>query len=98
MGKVIASITTSLDGYVAGPDDEPDTREFNFVGGFDQAIERAREAAGDKDVAIGGGADVIRQGLDAGVIDELAVIVAPVILGGGKALFEGFTKSIDLEQ
>jgi dihydrofolate reductase len=62
-----------------------------------RAIERAREAAGDKDVAIGGGADVIRQGLDAGVVDELAVVVAPVILGGGKALFDGFTKSLDLE-
>ena len=46
---------------------------------------------------IGGGADVIREGLDAGVIDELAIIVAPVILGGGKALFDGFTKSLDLE-
>jgi dihydrofolate reductase len=79
------------------PEEEPDTGEFNFVGGFDEAIERARGAAGDKDVAIGGGADVIRQGLDAGVIDELAIIVAPVILGGGKALFEGFTKSLDLE-
>jgi dihydrofolate reductase len=79
------------------PEEEPDTGEFNFVGGFDEAIERAREVAGDKDVAIGGGADVIRQGLDAGVIDELAIIVAPVILGGGKALFDRFTKSVDLE-
>jgi hypothetical protein len=40
---------------------------------------------------------VIRQGLDAGVIDEPAIIVAPVILGGGKALFDGFTKSLELE-
>src|SRR3954452_18633884 len=80
------------------PDEEPGSGEFNFVGGFDEAIERAREVAGDKDVAIGGGADVIRQGLDSGVIDELAIIVAPVILGGGKGLFDGFTKSLDLEQ
>ena len=79
------------------PEEEPDSGEFNFVGGFGEAIERARTVAGDKDVAIGGGADVIRQGLDAGVIDELAIIVAPVILGGGKALFDGFTKSLDLE-
>jgi dihydrofolate reductase len=78
-------------------DEEPDTGEFHFVGSFEEAIARAREVAGPKDVAIGGGADVIRQGLDAGVIDELAIIVAPVILGGGKALFAGFTKSIDLE-
>src|SRR3954449_8319361 len=80
------------------PEEAPDSGEFEFVGTFDEAIERAREVAGDKDVAIGGGADVIRQGLDAGVIDELAIIVAPVILGGGKALFDGFTRSLDLER
>jgi len=45
-------------------EEEPETGEFSFVGGFDEAIERAREVAGDKDVAIGGGADVIRQELD----------------------------------
>ena len=79
------------------PEEEPDTGEFRFVGGFEEAIDRAREAAGTKDVSIGGGADVIRQGLDAGIIDELHIIVAPVILGGGKHLFEDFTKSLDLE-
>ena len=79
------------------PEEEPDTGQFRFVGGFEQAIEHAREVAGGKDVAIGGGADVIRQGLAAGLVDELAIIVAPVILGGGKALFDGFTKSFDLE-
>jgi dihydrofolate reductase len=79
------------------PEEQPDTGEFAFVGGFDEAIERAHAVAGDKDVAIGGGASVIRQGLEAGVIDELAVIVAPVILGGGKPLFDGFTTSLDLE-
>jgi dihydrofolate reductase len=44
-----------------------------------------------------GGADTIRQALAAGLVDELTVIVAPVILGGGKHLFEGFSESLDLE-
>jgi dihydrofolate reductase len=79
------------------PEEEHDTGEFTFVGDFAQAIDRAKEAAGDKDVSIGGGADVIRQGLDAGIVDELGIIVAPVILGGGKRLFKDFTRSLDLE-
>jgi len=79
------------------PEQEPKTGEFRFVGGFEEAIDRAKEAAGTKDVSIGGGADVIRQGLDAGIVDELHIIVAPVILGGGKRLFEDFTKCLDLE-
>lgn len=79
------------------PDDEHNADAFTFVDGFETALERAKEAAGGKDVSIGGGADVIRQGLDAGVVDELVIIVAPVILGGGKRLFDGFTKSLDLE-
>jgi dihydrofolate reductase len=44
-----------------------------------------------------GGADVIRQALEAGLVDELTIIIAPVTLGGGKHLFEGFTSSLDLE-
>jgi len=79
------------------PAEEPQSGEFSFVGNFEEAISRAKEAAGDKDVSIGGGADVIRQALDVGIVDELAIIVAPVILGGGKLLFEDFTKSLDLE-
>jgi len=79
------------------PGEEPGTGEFSFVGGFEEAIDRAKEAAGDKVVSIGGGGDVIRQGLDAGLVDELHIIVAPVILGGGKRLFDDFTKSLDLE-
>lgn len=58
---------------------------------------RAKETAGDKNVHVMGGADVIRQALEAGLVDELTIVVAPVILGGGKRLFEGFTTSIDLE-
>jgi dihydrofolate reductase len=75
---------------------DPSTR-FEFVDGFDQALERARAQAGEQDVAIGGGADVIRQALRAGVVDVLAVSTAPVVLGAGKRLFEGFTEDIDLD-
>jgi dihydrofolate reductase len=79
------------------PEEEPAGGHFQFVSGVEEAVERAREAAGDKDVNIMGGADVIRQALDAGLVDELTIIIAPVVLGGGKRLFEGFTKSLDLE-
>jgi dihydrofolate reductase len=67
------------------------------VAGVEEAVERAREAAGDKDVNVMGGADVIRQALAVGLVDELSIIIAPVVLGGGKRLFDGFTKSLDLE-
>lgn len=180
MGKVIASITTSVDGYVAGPDDHPGQglgrggerlhywvmggpwtyedehgmgmqgvdREFfdtmvegfgagvcgrgmydaagawggtnpfpgpmvvlthrvedqppvetgfHFVSGFDHALDAALQEAGDGKVSLGGGADLIRQGLASGRVDELVVSVAPVILGGGKRLFEGFEDDVDLE-
>jgi dihydrofolate reductase len=45
-----------------------------------------------------GGAELIREALEAGIVDELTIIVAPVIMGGGKRLFDGFTRSLDLEQ
>jgi dihydrofolate reductase len=79
-------------------DEAPDPASgFTFVPGFDEALARARETAGDRDVAIGGGADLIRQALDAGVVDELSISTAPVVLGAGKRLFEGFGKDLDLE-
>ena len=180
MGKVVAQITTSLDGYITGPDDGPGrglgvggerlhywvfggpwsyeeeatgeatgvdkevldeafadlgaviggraTYEaaeawggsnpwgvpffivthrpeeapapeagFTFVDGVDEALAGARQAAGDKQISVMGGASVIRQALAADHVDELAVSIAPVILGAGKRLFEGFDKTIDLE-
>jgi dihydrofolate reductase len=48
-------------------------------------------------VAIAGGADLVRQCLSAGYVDELVVSVAPVILGAGKRLFDGFDRDVDLE-
>jgi dihydrofolate reductase len=79
------------------PEEEPAGGAFNFVDGVEEAVARAREAAGDKDVHVMGGADVIRQTLAAGLVDELTIIVAPVVLGGGKRLFEGFDQSLELE-
>jgi dihydrofolate reductase len=79
------------------PEEEPPGGAFTFVAGVPEAIERAKEAAGGKDVHVMGGADVIRQALDAGLVDELTIIVSPVVLGGGKRLFDGFTRSLDLE-
>jgi len=65
---------------------------FKFVtDGIASAVEQAREAAGDRDVGISGGASVIDQCLEAGLLDELLVHVAPVLLGGGVRLFERVT-------
>jgi dihydrofolate reductase len=79
------------------PEEEPEGGGFTFVSGVEQAVQQAIEAADGKHVHVMGGADVIREALEAGLVDELTIIIAPVILGGGKPLFEGFSKSIDLE-
>lgn len=180
-GRVIASITTSVDGYITGPDDGPGCglgrggerlhywvmggpwtyeggHEFNmtgadreffgqltadlgagvvgrgmydasgawggtnpfpgtlfvlthrtedqpapetgfvFVDSLDRVMEQARATAGGKDVGVGGGADVIRQALAAGYVDRLVISTAPVLLGRGKRLFDGFDHDIDLEK
>ena len=63
---------------------------FHFVtDGFDSAYAQAVEAAGDQGVDIAGGASTVRQALQAGVVDELLLNVAPVLLGRGERLFDG---------
>ena len=63
---------------------------FHFVtGGIHAALEAARDAAGGRDVRLGGGVDTIRQFLRAGLIDELHLALRPVLLGRGESLFEG---------
>ena len=72
---------------------------FTFVtDGIDSAMERARDAAGDKDVFIGGGADVINQYLAAGLVDELELHVTPIVLGGGARLFAGVGPNLKLAE
>jgi dihydrofolate reductase len=61
---------------------------FHFVtDGIHAALDRARNAAGGKDIALGGGADVAQQYLKAGLIDEMEIHVVPLLLGGGARLF-----------
>jgi dihydrofolate reductase len=66
---------------------------FHFVtDGVARAIELAREAAGGKNVHISGGADIVRQAIDADLVDELRLHIAPVLLGAGMPLFGTLTK------
>lgn len=63
---------------------------FYFVTeGIEEALRRAKQAAGDKDVKIGGGVSTVRQYLQAGLIDAMHLAVGPAVLGHGEALFAG---------
>jgi dihydrofolate reductase len=81
---------------------EPLTMEggttFIFVtDGIESALEQARAAAGEKTVSVAGGASTVRQYLSAGLIDELRLHIAPVVLGAGEPLLEGLD-DLTLEQ
>lgn len=72
---------------------------FTFVtDGIESALEQARGAADGKDVTIGGGADAINQYLAAGLVDELELHIAPLLLGGGARLFDGVDPALRLDQ
>jgi dihydrofolate reductase len=61
---------------------------FHFVtGGIEEALARAKEAAGDRDVRLGGGVSTVRQYLRAGLVDELHLVLSPTLLGQGESLF-----------
>jgi dihydrofolate reductase len=63
---------------------------FHFVtDGIHAALDRAREAAGDKDVRVGGGVATLRQYLTAGLVDEIHLAISPILLGSGEHLFTG---------
>lgn len=67
----------------------PGGTTFYFVNdGPESALAQARKAAGDRDIRISGGADVIQQYLNLGVVEELEIALAPVLFGGGRRLFE----------
>lgn len=68
----------------------PGGTTFHFVDdGIESALAQARAVAGDRDVRIGGGGDLVRQFLDAGLVDEVVLSVSPVVLGAGVRLLDG---------
>jgi dihydrofolate reductase len=72
---------------------------FTFVtDGIQSALEQAKAAAGDKDVSVGGGANIIQQYLSAGLLDEIQIHLVPVLLGDGVLLFHHIgAEQIELE-
>ena len=73
----------------------PGGTTFYFInGGPEQALALARESAGNRDIRIAGGADVIQQYLNMGAIDELEIALAPVMFCGGRRLFENLNESL----
>lgn len=73
----------------------PGGTTFYFVNdGPESALEQAKRSAGDRDVRISGGANVIQQYLNMGVIDELEIALAPVMFGGGQRLFENLREPL----
>jgi dihydrofolate reductase len=73
----------------------PGGTTFHFVNdGPERALELAREAAGSRDVRVAGGADVIQQYLNLGVIEEMEIALAPVLFGSGRRLFENLREPL----
>jgi dihydrofolate reductase len=68
---------------------------FTFVtDGFEAALERARRAAGGRDVSLAGGANAARQYLAAGLVDEMEISLVPTLLGSGERLFDGLADDL----
>lgn len=75
---------------VRSPWERPGGTTFYFVNdGIESALQQARAAAGERDIRIAGGADTILQYLNAGLVDEFSIALAPVFFGGGRSLFAG---------
>ena len=82
---------------VRKPWERPGGTTFYFVNdGIESALGQARKAAGSKDVRIAGGANVIQQYLNAGLVDEFTIHYSPVFFGNGSPLFSGISKDINV--
>ena len=83
----------------AKPQDAPEGGVYTFVtDGIERALEEAKAAAGDKDVAVMGGADIGQQYIRAGLVDEISIHLVPVLFGGGTRMLENLgSEHIQLE-
>ena len=87
-----------LTSQVREPWVRPGGTTFYFVNdGIESALRQARAVAGDRDIRIAGGADVIQQYLRAGLVDEFALAISPVMFGGGRRLFEAISREVGVE-
>ncbi len=83
--------------HARDPVDKGPGRAWSFVtGGIEEALERAREAAAGREVLIGGGAEVARQYLNAGLVQTIQLHIAPVLLGAGTRLLDGVDPGLKL--
>lgn len=81
------------------PASSPEGGVYTFVtDGIEATIEHAKAAAGDKTVQVGGGADTAQQLFRGRLVDEIALHVVPILLGGGTRLFGELDEALDLEQ
>jgi dihydrofolate reductase len=87
-----------LTSQVRAPWERPGGTTFHFVNdGIESALRQARAVAGDRDIRIAGGADVIQQYLRAGLVDEFALAISQVMFGGGRRLFEAIGRDVGIE-
>ena len=108
MGIVAIDMSMSLDGYIAAPNDVPGDGlgedgmrlhnwGFDNPGVFERVFDGAKAVAGDKRIGLMG-ADVPRQFLAAGLVDEIRIHLVDVLLGGGRRMFEELSQRIELKQ
>ena len=79
------------------PKDIPDGGVYSFANGIEPALEKARKAAGNKDVAIMGGGNIATQFIELDLVDEISIHLVPVLFGSGIRLVEHLGKHIALE-
>jgi dihydrofolate reductase len=97
MRKLYSFMVTTLDGFHEGPDGEFDWENSELVSGDPlPVIEQLEQRPGEGDIALFGSSTFTASLLDAGVVDEIGVMVMPVLLGGGVSLFTGLTKRVPL--